>query len=89
MRAWRSGIPERHARTEGQVGLYPLYPCAAEVRRPCILTGHYPGRIAPGNTTSMRRRDKAGWQCHWILEIHLVDTARRFGGFYEQLLDLG
>jgi hypothetical protein len=25
----------------------------------------------------------------WILEIHLTDTARRFGGFYEQLLDLG
>jgi hypothetical protein len=22
-------------------------------------------------------------------EIHLVDTARGFGGFYEQLLDLG
>ena len=27
--------------------------------------------------------------CHWILEIHLIDPARRFGGFYEQLLDLG
>jgi len=27
--------------------------------------------------------------CHWILEIRLTDTARRFGGFYEQLLDLG
>lgn len=45
--------------------------------------------IAPGNATPMRRRDKAGRVCHWILEIHLVDTARRFGGFYEQLLDLG
>ncbi len=45
--------------------------------------------IAPGNTTPMRRRDKAGRLCHWILEIHLTDTARRFGGFYEQLLDLG
>jgi Xaa-Pro aminopeptidase len=45
--------------------------------------------IAPGNTTPMRRLDKAGRQCHWILEIHLVDTAHRFGGFYEQLLDLG
>jgi hypothetical protein len=45
--------------------------------------------IAPGNTTPMRRHDKAGRQCHWILEIHLVDAARRFGGFYEQLLDLG
>jgi Xaa-Pro aminopeptidase len=45
--------------------------------------------IAPGNTTPMRRRDKAGRLCHWILEIHLTDTARQFGGFYEQLLDLG
>jgi Xaa-Pro aminopeptidase len=45
--------------------------------------------IARGNTTPMRRRDKTGRLCHWILEIHLVDTAREFGGFYEQLLDLG
>ena len=44
--------------------------------------------IAPGNTTPMRRRDQAGRLCHWILEIHLTDTARGFGGFYEQLLDL-
>jgi len=27
--------------------------------------------------------------CHWILEIHLTDTERQFGGFHEQLLDLG
>ncbi len=45
--------------------------------------------IAPGNATPMRRHDKAGRVCHWILEIHLTDTARQFGGFYEQLLDLG
>jgi len=45
--------------------------------------------IAPGNTTPMRREDKAGRACHWILEIHLVAAARQFGGFYEQLLDLG
>ena len=45
--------------------------------------------IAPGNTTPMRRHDKTGRPCHWILEVHLTDTARRFGGFYEQLLDLG
>jgi hypothetical protein len=23
---------------------------------------------------------------HWILEIHLVDKAKTFGGFYERLL---
>jgi Xaa-Pro aminopeptidase len=45
--------------------------------------------IAAGNDTPMRRHDKAGRVCHWILEIHLTDTERRFGGFYEQLLDLG
>ena len=45
--------------------------------------------IAPGNATPMRRHDKAGRVCHWILEIHLTDTARQFAGFYEQLLDLG
>jgi Xaa-Pro aminopeptidase len=45
--------------------------------------------ITPENSTPMRRRDKAGRVCHWILEIHLVDTEGGFGGFYEQLLDLG
>ncbi len=44
--------------------------------------------IAPGNTTPMRRPDKAGRVAHWILEVHLTDQAREFGGFYEQLLDL-
>jgi Xaa-Pro aminopeptidase len=44
--------------------------------------------IAPGNKTVMRRTDAAGRSCHWILEIHLVDSDRQFGGFYEQLLDL-
>ncbi|MGI5326008.1 M24 family metallopeptidase [Actinomadura nitritigenes] len=45
--------------------------------------------IAPGNGTPMCGKDRAGRTCHWILEIHLVDTARGFGGFHEQLLDLG
>ncbi|MFD0636647.1 M24 family metallopeptidase [Catenulispora yoronensis] len=45
--------------------------------------------IAPGNTTPMRGKDRAGRICHWILEIHLVEPEGRFGGFYEQLLDLG
>ena len=45
--------------------------------------------IAPGNSTPLRRADRAGRRCHWILEIHLTDPERGFGGFYEQLLDLG
>ncbi|GLX98349.1 M24 family metallopeptidase [Herbidospora sp. NBRC 101105] len=44
--------------------------------------------IAEGNTTPMRRVDKAGRVAHWILEVHLVDAERGFGGFHEQLLDL-
>jgi Xaa-Pro dipeptidase len=44
--------------------------------------------ITPGSNKPMRREDPSGRLCHWILEIHLVDRVRRFGGFYEQLLDL-
>ena len=44
--------------------------------------------IAPENVNPMRRADAAGHDCHWILEVHLVDRQRGFGGFFEQLLDL-
>jgi Xaa-Pro dipeptidase len=44
--------------------------------------------IAPGSDQPMRRTDKTGRICHWILEVHLIDPARRYGGFYEELLDL-
>jgi Xaa-Pro dipeptidase len=43
-------------------------------------------RIAPRNTRRMRDPDDAGHARFWILEIHLVDKARTFGGFYERLL---
>ena len=43
-------------------------------------------RIAPANTRRMRDPDANGNTRHWILEIHLVDKARIFGGFYERLL---
>ncbi len=62
------------------------------------LVGEFPHRkiagpgvewyIMPGSNKPMRRTDPAGRACHWILEIHLADRARGFGGFYEQLLDL-
>jgi Xaa-Pro aminopeptidase len=45
--------------------------------------------IAPGNDTPMRRPDRAGQPCHWILEVHLVDRDRQIGGFVEELLDVG
>ncbi|MEZ0364000.1 M24 family metallopeptidase [Mycobacterium sp. pUA109] len=44
--------------------------------------------ITPGSDKPMRRRDRSGLTCHWILEVHLVDPVRGFGGFYEELLDL-
>lgn len=44
--------------------------------------------ITPGSNEPLRRDDAAGRPCHWILEVHLVDRPRGFGGFYEQLLDL-
>jgi Xaa-Pro dipeptidase len=45
---------------------------------------HY--RISPANPTRMRDPDAAGQVKHWILEVHLVDRDRTFGGFYERLL---
>lgn len=44
--------------------------------------------ITPGNDTLLRRLDRSGRTCHWILEIHLIDRDGGFGGFYEDLLDL-
>jgi Xaa-Pro aminopeptidase len=45
--------------------------------------------IAPGSDQPMRRPDRTGRTSHWILEVHLVDSGRQIGGFYEELLDLG
>jgi Xaa-Pro aminopeptidase len=45
--------------------------------------------IAPGSDQPMRRADRSGRICHWILEVHLVERERQIGGFYEELLDLG
>jgi len=42
--------------------------------------------IAPGNREPMRLPDTLDRVRHWILEIHLVDKAKTFGGFYERLL---
>lgn len=45
---------------------------------------HY--RISPDNKTRMRDPDAQGQTKFWILEVHLADQARSFGGFYERLL---
>lgn len=44
------------------------------------------GVIFPPNKTRMRDPDENGHARHWILEVHLVDAARTYGGFYERLL---
>ncbi|GAA4962329.1 M24 family metallopeptidase [Yinghuangia aomiensis] len=44
--------------------------------------------ITPDNPDPLRRTDRNGRICHWILELHLVDRDRGIGGFHEQLLDL-
>jgi Xaa-Pro aminopeptidase len=45
---------------------------------------HY--RISPDNTTRMRDPDGAGRRKYWILEVHLVNRERSWGGFYERVL---
>ncbi len=45
--------------------------------------------VHPGNHHRMRTPDAEGRERHWILEIHFVDRARQFGGFYEELLTIG
>jgi Xaa-Pro aminopeptidase len=42
--------------------------------------------IGPNNPSRLSDPDANGQERHWILEIHLVDRARTFGGFYERLL---
>lgn len=42
--------------------------------------------ISLENPDSMRQPDLNGDMRYWILEIHLVDDERQFGGFYERLM---
>ena len=60
------------------------------------LIGHFPHEtsskdakrfsIRHGNALDLREPDAKGAPRHWILEIHFIDKARGFGGFFEQLL---
>jgi Xaa-Pro dipeptidase len=59
------------------------------------LIGHFPHERSPdsrrfqvrsGNGQRLREPDDSGNTRHWILEIHFVDRARGFGGFFEELL---
>lgn len=43
-------------------------------------------RIGPGNPSRLRDPDPQGRTKFWIIEVHLVDRERTFGGFYERLL---
>ena len=60
------------------------------------IVGEFPHAYIPGdkaqyvaypdNPTRMRDPDGQGRTKYWILEIHLLDRTRSFGGFYERLL---
>jgi Xaa-Pro aminopeptidase len=60
------------------------------------LIGQFPHERAPGdakrfsirhgNAVRLREPDASGRPRHWILEIHFIDRARQFGGFFEELL---
>jgi Xaa-Pro aminopeptidase len=43
-------------------------------------------RIGPANPTLLSERDAFGRRRYWIVETHLIEPDRRFGGFYERLL---
>jgi Xaa-Pro aminopeptidase len=81
------------ARQAGQVGWTPggwhAGHLVGEFPHETIDGARIESYIAPGNPMPLRRTDRAGRRCHWILEIHLTDPEHGFGGFYEQLLDLG
>lgn len=46
-------------------------------------------QISPENPTRLRDPDGNGEERHSICEIHLVEPAGRFAGFYERLIALG
>lgn len=61
------------------------------------LIGRFPHERSPeprkfslrhGNPLKLREPDARGAARHWILEIHLCDPDRTFGGFYEELLTI-
>ena len=43
-------------------------------------------RISPANPGRLRDPDAAGDTRYWIIEVHLVDRSRDWGGFYERIL---
>ncbi|KAJ5291663.1 hypothetical protein N7478_000914 [Penicillium angulare] len=63
------------------------------------IVGHFPHERIPkdqttlyittGNDDSMNYVAADGFKRQWILEVHLRDPVRKFGGFYEQLLTIG
>ncbi len=44
--------------------------------------------ITTASDLPMRRAGRSGAPLHWILEVHFVDRARGYGGFFEELLTL-
>jgi Xaa-Pro aminopeptidase len=46
-------------------------------------------RIRPESEWPMNAALEVGEPRHWVLEIHLLDPTGAYGGFYEQLLEVG
>ncbi|KAJ5097178.1 hypothetical protein N7456_007899 [Penicillium angulare] len=63
------------------------------------IVGHFPHERIPkdqttlyittGNDDTMNYVAGDGFKRQWILEVHLRDHLRQFGGFFEQLLTIG
>jgi Xaa-Pro dipeptidase len=63
------------------------------------LIGHFPHEkiegeerinyLHPDNHILLSAPGKTGEKRHWILEIHLVDTEKKIGGFFEQVMTIG
>ena len=51
-----------------------------------LIPGREEHRITTGNAKRMRDPDAHGKARNWILDIHLVDQTKSWGGFYERLL---
>lgn len=80
---------ERLAREAGwELGGWHAGHLVGEFPHEAVDGAHTESYITPANDTRLRRTDKAGHRCHWILEIHLIDREREFGGFHEELLTL-
>ncbi|WP_411757416.1 M24 family metallopeptidase [Streptomyces venezuelae] len=83
-----TAVEELAARRGWEIGIWHAGHLVGEFPHETIDGMKAESYITPDNDTPLRRTDRLGRTCHWILELHFVDRGRGYGGFYEQLLDL-